>query len=102
MSRKRTTFSTEFKTKIALEALRADKTIAEIANAYNLMPKNILNWKKQFIADAKLREDVRDYIEFYNHRRFHESLGYQKPMKVYYENITSNQTLKIKEDQKVA
>ncbi len=33
----------------------------------------------------ELRVDVADYIEFYNHRRFHESLGYKKPMNVYKE-----------------
>jgi putative transposase len=30
-----------------------------------------------------LRDDVSDYIEFYNNRRFHETLGYEKPMNVY-------------------
>jgi hypothetical protein len=30
-----------------------------------------------------LQKDVDDYIEFYNHRRFHETLAYKKPMKVY-------------------
>ncbi len=29
---------------------------------------------------AKLREDVGDYIEFYNQRRFHETLQYKKPI----------------------
>jgi putative transposase len=39
---------------------------------------------------VQLREDVRDYIEFYNHRRFHETLQYKKPMKVYYESMKEN------------
>ncbi|WP_221897585.1 integrase core domain-containing protein [Bathymodiolus japonicus methanotrophic gill symbiont] len=29
-----------------------------------------------------LIEDVDDYIEFYNHQRFHETLDYKKPMNV--------------------
>ncbi|WP_413226969.1 integrase core domain-containing protein [Cysteiniphilum marinum] len=33
----------------------------------------------------ELRSDLTDYIDFYNHRRFHESLGYKKPMNVYKE-----------------
>ena len=33
----------------------------------------------------ELRADLADYIDFYNHRRFHESLGYKKPMNVYKE-----------------
>jgi hypothetical protein len=35
--------------------------------------------------------DVDDYIEFYNHRRFHETLAYKKPMDVYQESIKLNQ-----------
>lgn len=38
----------------------------------------------------ELKEDVKDYIEFYNHRRFHETLAYQKPMAVYYESLMVN------------
>jgi putative transposase len=44
-----------------------------------------------------LKSDVRDYIEFYNKRRFHETLEYKKPMDVYFENLKdSNQILKEK------
>lgn len=41
----------------------------------------------QYKGIIDLREDVRDYINFYNNQRFHESLDYRKPMDVYYENI---------------
>jgi len=32
---------------------------------------------------GELTTDVDDYIEFYNYRRFHETLNYKKPMYVY-------------------
>jgi len=32
----------------------------------------------------ELKEDLSDYMEFYNYRRFHESLKYKKPMNVYF------------------
>jgi putative transposase len=54
MSRKRTTYSTEYKTKIVLEALKGDKTINEIASANNITPKNIQNWKEKFLANAEM------------------------------------------------
>jgi len=54
MSRKRTVYTTEFKTKIVLEVLKGDKTINEIASAHNLIPKNIQNWKATFLANAEM------------------------------------------------
>jgi putative transposase len=41
--------------------------------------------------NTELITDVDDYIEFYNHRRFHETLAYKKPMDVYQESIKLNQ-----------
>ena len=41
-----------------------------------------------------LINDVDDYIEFYNHRRFHQTLDYKKPMDVYQESIKLNQNKK--------
>jgi hypothetical protein len=40
---------------------------------------------------GSLITDVGDYIEFYNHRRFHETLAYKKPMDVYQKSIKLNQ-----------
>jgi len=34
-----------------------------------------------------LKSGVADYIEFYNNKRFHQSLNYKKPMKVYNESM---------------
>ena len=31
------------------------------------------------------------YIDFYNNRRFHESIGYKKPMEFYYDNLLEKQ-----------
>ena len=37
-----------------------------------------------------LKEDVKEYINFYNNKRFHETLDYKKPMKVYWDSIKIN------------
>jgi putative transposase len=67
MSRKRTTYSTEYKTKIVLEVLKGDKTINEIASANNITPKNIQNWKEKFLANAEMAMEparaVKEYKE---------------------------------------
>ena len=45
MNRKR--FSREFKAKVALEAIRGEKTLAELASSYEVHPTQIGSWKKQ-------------------------------------------------------
>lgn len=55
MSRKRRSFTPSFKAKVALEALRETKTIAEIAQRHKLHPTQINLWKKQLLERA---EDV--------------------------------------------
>ncbi len=44
----------EFKAKVALEALKGDKTINEIAGANQVHPNQVSNWKKE--AQAGLVE----------------------------------------------
>jgi putative transposase len=39
---------------------------------------------------STLKSDVADYMEFYNYRRFHETLKYKKPMNVYYDSLKIN------------
>ena len=38
----------------------------------------------------ELKDDVNDYIEFYNHKRFHETLGYKTPIDIYYKSLKIN------------
>src|SRR5574344_912806 len=70
MSSKMTQYSAEFKTKIVLEVLKGDKTINEIASEYNIIPKNIQNWKNIFLGNdvvametAKAVKKYKDEIE---------------------------------------
>ncbi|BCD91222.1 hypothetical protein fh0823_13610 [Francisella halioticida] len=45
----------------------------------------------QYPGIVELRNDVDDYIDFYNNRRFHESINYKKPMEFYYDNLLEKQ-----------
>lgn len=40
-------YTPEFKARVALEAIKGEKTTAEIASQYEVHPNLVLNWKKQ-------------------------------------------------------
>jgi transposase len=46
---RRRRFSAEFKAKVALEAIRGEQTIQDLASRYELHPNMITNWKRQAI-----------------------------------------------------
>lgn len=50
--RKRRNHSPEFKAKVAMAAVRGDKTLAELAQQYDLHPNQIQNWNKRLTAEA--------------------------------------------------
>ena len=54
MSRKRTTYSAEFKTRLVLEVIKEESTLVEIASKNNITPKNLQNWKKIFLENAEV------------------------------------------------
>ncbi len=60
-----THYTAEFKTKIVLEVLAGEKTLNEIASEYNIVPKNIMNWKKIFLENASLAMEPSKAIKEY-------------------------------------
>jgi len=54
MKNKRRTFSSSFKAKIALEAIKEQLTLSELAQKYELHPNQIALWKKEFLENAEL------------------------------------------------
>ena len=52
MERQRRQFSGEFKAKVAVEAIKGQRTIQEMASTYRIHPNQITSWKKQLIAEA--------------------------------------------------
>ena len=65
MSRKKTTYSTELKTKLVLELLKGEKTLNEIASVNNIIPKNLQNWKATFLANAELAMEPSKAVKEY-------------------------------------
>lgn len=52
MSNKRKQYSPTFKAKVALDAVRGEKTVSELASGYSLHPTVINNWKRQLLEGA--------------------------------------------------
>lgn len=52
MSSKRKNFSNQYKAKVALEAIKGQKTISQLAKDYQVHPNVIGNWKKQLLEGA--------------------------------------------------
>ena len=52
MKRKRRNHSASFKAKVALDALRGDKTLAELAAKHDVHPNQIAEWKKQLMEHS--------------------------------------------------
>ncbi len=51
MPRKRRTFSGEFKAKVALEAIRGERTINEVASEHGIHPNQVSQWKSQLLEN---------------------------------------------------
>ena len=76
MSKKRTQYSAEFKAKVALAAIRNEKTVAELSAKFGIHPTMISNWKRTLLDSAadifdkgqKARKQNEDQIEeLYRH-----------------------------------
>jgi transposase-like protein len=46
-------FTAEFKAKVAIEAVKGNKTISELASEYEVHPTQIQMWKKQLLDSSK-------------------------------------------------
>jgi transposase len=45
-------FTSAFKTKVVLEALKERESLADLAQKYELHPQQIGNWKREFLKSA--------------------------------------------------
>lgn len=62
MARSRRRFSAALKAKVALEAIRGHKTVAQLAGEHQVHPTQISQWKKQLLDAAEGEETVSDTV----------------------------------------
>jgi putative transposase len=95
MKSQRKRYSAEFKARVALEALKAQKTINEIATRFQVHPNQVTQWKKQMLealpsifSDRRLRADKdREQLEAVTHQGEIAERG--KPVALPYEESES-------------
>jgi putative transposase len=68
MSKKRKSYSADFKAKLVLEVLEGEKTINEIASKYEVLPISLKQWKKQFLDNMSLAFDKSTVVKEYKEK----------------------------------
>ncbi len=68
MSKKRRKFSAEFKKKVILKMFEEGLSINEAASEFNVHPKTVQLWKKQFIENMELVFDKSSVVKEYKEK----------------------------------
>lgn len=76
----RKSYTAEFKARVALEAIKEESTIAEIASKYEVHPNQVTTWKKNFIENSaqlfidKRTKQAKKHVEV-KEERLYKTIG---------------------------
>ena len=82
MAKTRRRFTTEFKSKVGLDAIRESKTMAEFSQEHNVHPSQIKEWKEQLLSSlpkvfesgSKPEQDLKEAEE--KESRLYQKIGH--------------------------
>ena len=74
MARIRKTIDGAFKAKVALEAIKGEKTTAQIASQYNVHSNQVSKWKKQLLEELPALFSDKHRIENKDHEELEDEL----------------------------
>lgn len=80
---KRRKFSSAFKHRVVIEAIKEQQTLSELGQKYSLSPQVIKNWKKEFLAKS---QDIFDKPGKKKEHEHHEDELYKEIGKLKVEN----------------
>jgi len=78
MNGKRKQYSNKFKARVALEAIKGDKTIAELSSMYGIHTSQIMKWKKKVLENIP---------EIFSNKREEEKKGAEEIQDELYKQI---------------
>ena len=63
MSRRKRSFSAEFKSKVAQAAMQGEKSVQQLGTLFDVHPNQIQLWKKQLLTGAVSLFETRDQAQ---------------------------------------
>lgn len=93
MSQRRKTYSAEFKSKVALAAIREESSLSELSSRYGVNVNVISKWKKQALISLpdifSNKHEMRQITNDEQIRRLHAKIGELTVEKDFLQNVSS-------------
>jgi transposase len=69
--RQRRKFTSEFKAKVALAAVKENETLATLSNQFDVHSNQVLKWKREFLENCSMAFDKKNEFESLEKDRDH-------------------------------